>query len=259
MLEMAQLINTTLPCDGHGSVEEWRKRFGERLKDGGYTPEEIEARAAETMRKAGVREAARANLKTAVCARLGEADDTDGYDLLLKIMREAELFTSLRPGRKLGRLTKHVAYFARRSHRIAHAYKTFFNLLREHAQLPAVQAWLRADLTGAELFARTYGQRPWASAAGEPLMFYHRDMFISCPRTKQSMPSSASLAVITNEAGAITRMHPSLADDPDIVRDPVCGLLILREAVTWVTLDTGEVCWKRHNEANGAIAYDEDQ
>jgi len=259
IIEMAEVLDAALLSDSYGSTEEWHQRYAERLKDGGYTPSEIEERCADTLRKAQLRDTARATLNGLLDARIGTEDDAEARALLLQVLRSARLFTSIKPGRNLARLARHVAYFSKRSARIRDAYRYFFTRLQTQAQLDTVQAWLRHDPKKADAFARQFGSRLWAAREDAPLGFYGRDQFITCPHTTLEMPASTSLQVVVNDDGRMQRLHPSLADSPDIVRDPVSGTLVLRDAVEWVTLDTGEQTWKRHNLALGAIFYDEEQ
>lgn len=259
IIEMAEVLEAPLPSDGYGSTEEWRLRYAERLKDGGYTPSEIEERCADTLRKAQLRDTARATLNAMLDARSGDEDDNDARGLLLMVLRQGRLFTSIKPGRDLARLAKHVAYFSKRSVRIREAYRFFFSKVQTQAHLPAVQAWLQHDVKKADAFARQFGSRLWAADEHTALGFYGRDQFVVCPRTRKEMPAQMGLTVVVNDDGRTQRLHPSLADSPDIVRDPISGALVLRDAVEWVTLDTGEQAWKRHNLALGAIFFDEEQ
>lgn len=259
ILEMANAIGASLPCDGYSSKEEWLRRYSERLKDGGYTPSEIEAMTGTVMRRAEMRERAKLELDT-LLDRRAKTDDAESSALLLKVLKSVGLFTSLRPGRDLARLTKHLQYFITRSSRIRDAYRYFVSEIAAQTQLESVQEWLAHNAKASDAFAKLYGYKLWRARPDSPLSFYERTAFITCSRTNESVPTAAAIQVVVDETGLTRRMHPKLADDTDlIVRDAISGSLVLRGAVEWITLDTGELCWKRFNERLGQIVFDEEQ
>ena len=259
VLTMAEAIDAKLPCDGYESVEVWRKRFAERLKDGGYTADEITERMADTLRRAEMREEARTRLRQLVEAHTNGTGDP-AYDVVLMLLTSRKVFTTIRTGRDLSRLARHVKYFGEKSRRIREAYTGVFQTLNSSMNNPSVQAMFAHDIKASDALGKLYNMRLWRARDDAPYAFFPSGSFMKCTITNKTMPSSAALNVVYNERGLLKAVHPSLADDPNLIRrDPLLGELVLVDAVEWVTLDTGELVWRRHNEQAGTITYDDDQ
>lgn len=254
---MAQSIDAALPCDGYGSVDEWKRRFGERLKDGGFTPDEIETRLSGVLAQAAAREDARTKLRAIIDTHTDGSEE--GYNLVLTMLKQAHLFASIKPTRDLARLARHVEYFQRKSRTIRDVYRHYYTVLQGNAQVSIVQKLLGRDVKASDAFGKLYGVRLWRAADAAPYKFYERTGFAKCGLSGRPVPTGAGISVIANEQGTRKLVHPDYADTDVIVRDGPSGEFVLRDAVEWVTLDTGELAWRRHNEAMGAITFDEDE
>lgn len=285
LLELAAAFNQTLPSDKYSSVDEWFLRHTERMKDLGYTPDDTKDFIAETRKAIALRDEARATLVDTVArkCRLTDASDAlkqDARQFVMQHLGNMGQFIGLHPKRDLSRYARHIAYWSRKSSRIKAAYTNLFDTIRRTSTVveadeaaptatPVVRAGNASSYVNTILqaappeqtntFAMLFAYRYWNAEPGDAYAFYPSSTFLTCPYTSLPMPSSRAISVVFEEAGRSKRAHPTFAMSAAVIRDPITGTYVLKEAVEWVTLaDTNALVWRRPNEASGNIYIDEE-
>jgi hypothetical protein len=262
LLEMAAALTAKLPCDGYTSIEEWTKRFNERLKDMGYTKDDVIALGSEARAQVQLREDARANLTNTLMAKvhLHDAPATmkaDAQSFLLATLKNQGMFVGLHPGRNLARYAKHIAYWSRKSIKIKTAYDKLFYHIRSGNDSYLNYIIGNAKAEQVDKLARTFKFRFWRLDEGDTAAFYETDSFVTCKRTKLEAPNTRMARVVVNEEGVTEQIHPSLLTTDAVRRDSITGSLVWAANVEWVEIEGGDLVWRRPNEARGAI-YEED-